>query len=311
MHPRISSLFLTVVFPFFTIAQTKTIQERLGYPKDTKLLIIHADDMGMSQSENAASIAAMEKGVVSCGSIMVPCPWLGDLAAWAKTHPAADLGIHLTLTSEWKNYRWGPVAGKQQAGSLVDGMGFLHAGTDSVYFRSGITDIETELRAQIQRAQQMGIDITHLDSHMGSLFIKPENLQLLIKLGREFKLPVLLNKPAFEMLYHVNVEPMLSDREVLVDRVFMLQPDDYEKGTVNYYTNVFRSLQPGLSCLLLHAAYDNAEMKAITTEHPDYGAAWRQADYDFFTSAACKKLLADQHIKVIGWKEIRDKLFRN
>ncbi|MDE3250579.1 MAG: ChbG/HpnK family deacetylase, partial [Bacteroidota bacterium] len=117
MHSRTHLLSLIVCIPFLLNAQTKTIQERLGYSKDTKLLIIHADDMGMSQSENAASIAAMEKGVVSCGSIMVPCPWLGDLAAWAKTQPAADLGLHLTLTSEWKNYRWGPVAGKQQVSS--------------------------------------------------------------------------------------------------------------------------------------------------------------------------------------------------
>lgn len=311
MHTRIFQLVLIAAFPFSLFAQTKTIQERLGYPRDTKLLIIHADDMGMSQSENAASIAAMEKGSVSCGSIMVPCPWLGDLADWARKHRNADLGLHLTLTSEWKHYRWGPVAGAKQVGSLVNGMGFLHADTDSVYLRSGITDIETELRAQIQRAEEMGIDITHLDSHMGSLFIKPENLQLLIKLGREFKLPVLLNKPAFQALYHVNIDSMVSDQEVLTDQVFMLQPEDYKKGTIQYYTHVFKSLRPGLSCLLLHAAYDNAEMKAITVDHPDYGAAWRQADYDFFTSAACKKQLADQHIKVIGWKEIRDKLFRN
>ena len=106
-------------------AQQKNIAERLGYPKNTKLLIVHADDLGVSQSENAASIYAMEKGSVSSGSIMVPCPWMGDMAAWARTHPKADLGLHLTLTSEWKYYKWGTVAPAAQAGSLLNPQGIF------------------------------------------------------------------------------------------------------------------------------------------------------------------------------------------
>jgi chitin disaccharide deacetylase len=312
--PVMKKLLLTfcsvVLIFFYSGAQQKTIQERLGYSKDTKLLIIHADDIGVSQSENAASIYAMEKGSVSSGSIMVPCPWMGDIAAYARTHPNADLGLHLTLTSEWKNYKWGTVTPVNQVSSLVNANGFLYSDTDSLYLHAKPQELEKEIRAQIERAKQFGIDPTHFDSHMGSLFITPQYLQLLIEMGREYKVPVLLNSEAFKVLYNIDLSKYIGDKEVVVDKLFMAQPDDYKKGMNNFYPAIFRSLQPGLSCILLHAAYDNPEMQAVTIDHPDYGAAWRQADFNFFTSTACRNLLEQQKIKVITWKEIRDKLFR-
>ena len=291
-------------------AQPPSIQERLGYTKETKLLIIHADDLGVSQSENAASIAALEKGSVRSASIMVPCPWMGDIAAYARTHPNADLGLHLTLTSEWKYYKWSSTAASSGVGSLLNNNGYLYSDTDSLLANARLEDIETEIRSQIERARSFGIDPTHFDAHMGCLFIAPAYLQLLIKLGREYKVPVLLNAEAFKAMFNLDIAQYVSDKEVLVDKVFMLQPADYKTGSAAYYNKVLKSLQPGLSCILLHAALDNAEMRAVTVDHPDYGAAWRQADYNYFTSEACKKLLAARHIKVITWKEIRDKLFR-
>jgi predicted glycoside hydrolase/deacetylase ChbG (UPF0249 family) len=301
-------LFLITVLS--ASAQQKTIQEQLGYPKDTKLLIIHADDIGVSQSENAASIYAMEKGSVSSGSIMVPCPWMGDIAAYARKSPAADLGLHLTLTSEWKYYKWGTVSTGTQPSSLVNSQGFLYSSTDSLYKYAKTADIEKEIRAQVERARQFGIDPTHFDAHMGCLFGKPEYLSILIKMGREYKVPVLLHRQAFKMLYNIDIDKFISDKEVLVDQIFMAGPDNFRNGMVAYYTGVLKSLQPGLNCILLHAAYNNQEMQSVTIDHPDYGAAWRQADLDFFSSAACKELLEQQKIKVIGWKEIRDKIIR-
>lgn len=292
-------------------AQQKNIAEKLGYSKNTKLLIVHADDLGVSQSENAASIYAMENGSVSSGSIMVPCPWMGDMAAWARTHPTADLGLHLTLTSEWKYYKWGTVAPAAQAGSLLNPQGFLYSATDSFYMHARVEEVEKEIRAQVERAKMLGIDPTHFDSHMGCLFTSPDYLQLLIKLGREYKVPVLLNAAAFKAMFNIDLDKYVSDREVVLDNVFMAQPDDYKKGMNAFYTGILNNLQPGLNCILLHAAYDNPEMKAVTIDHPDYGAAWRQADFDFFTSANCRRLLAQQHIQLITWKEIRDKLIRN
>src|ERR1700733_2619407 len=102
----------------------KTIAERLGYPADSKLLIIHADDLAVAHSEDAASFDALDKHAVTSASIMVPCPWLTEVAAYAKAHPDMDLGLHLTLSSEWKDYRWGSVAPRDQVPSLFDSSGY-------------------------------------------------------------------------------------------------------------------------------------------------------------------------------------------
>jgi len=302
-------------FIFFFVpicfSQNKTLQERLGYPKDSKLLIIHADDIGVSQSENAASISAMEKGSVTSGSIMVPCPWVGDIAAYSRTHPKSDLGLHLTLTSEWKYYRWGTVSPLSQTSSLVNKNGFLYNDTDSLYMKGNAQEVEKEIRAQIEKARQFGIDPTHFDAHMGCMFGSPEYLSILIKLGREYKVPVLLNKVAFKFLYNIDLDKFISDKEVVVDNVFMAQPSDFKNGMVKYYTGILNNLKPGLNCILLHAAFDNPEMQAVTIDHPDYGAAWRQQDYNFFTSEECRKLLKQNNIIPVTWREIRDKLIRN
>ena len=311
MKKIITSFYCFLLLVLSSAGQQKTLQERLGYSKDTKLLIIHADDLGVSQSENAASIYAMEKGSVSSGSIMVPCPWMGNIAEYARNHPNADLGLHFTLTSEWKNYRWGTVLPANQAASLLNAAGYLYSDTDSLSLNGRPDEVEKEIRAQIERAKLFGIDPTHFDSHMGCLFVNPAYLQILIKLGREYKVPVLLNKEAFKLMYNIDLTKYINDKDVLLDKVFMAQPGDYKKGMSSYYTAVLKSIQPGLNCILLHAAYENPEMQAVTIDHPDYGAAWRQADFNFFTGAECKALLQQQNIKLITWKEIRDKLIRN
>jgi predicted glycoside hydrolase/deacetylase ChbG (UPF0249 family) len=293
-----------------SLSAQQTIQEKLGYPKNTKLLILHADDIGVSHSQNMASLSALEKGYVSSGSIMVPCPWFPEAAAYSIAHPAADLGLHLTLTSEWKYYKWGPVSSKDKTVSLVNSKGFLFDDLDSLGKMAQLKDVEQELRAQIDRAIQFGIHPTHFDSHMAGCFFNKEYLKVYIKLAREYHVPCLLNKDAFKILFNINIDELITDSDVLVDKVFMAYPDDYKKGMASYYTKVISSLQPGLNCILLHAAYNNEEMQAVTVDHPDYGAAWRQADFDFFSSEACKKLLADQNIHLITWKEIKEKLVK-
>lgn len=298
MKLLIPVIALLLIFP--ACAQQKTIQERLGYTKDTKLLIIHADDLGVSHAENAASFSALEKGMVNSASIMVPCPWLPEVAAYAKAHPDADLGLHLTLTSEWKHYKWGPV--NTQSQSLVTKEGYLTDGSVNLGQNAKLEDIERELRAQIDRAIQSGIQPTHFDSHMGMLFQSPELIQLYIKLGREYKVPVLLHQA-------MNVSGLTS-KDVVVDNIYIASPADYKKGMNNFYTETLKSIKPGLNEIIIHTAYDDGEMQAVTIDHPDYGSAWRQADYNFFTSDECRKIIADQKIQLITWKEIRDKIVR-
>lgn len=292
-----------------TLSAQQTLSEKLGYPKNTKLLIIHADDIGVSHSENTASIYAIEKGSVSSGSIMVPCPWMPEIAAYAKAHPNADLGLHLTLTAEWNQYKWGPVLPRTEVPSLVDDKGFFPDNSGAVA-KAKVADIEKELRAQVERAKQFGIDPTHFDTHMGSVLSTVDIAKVYVKLGHDYKVPVLMSPIVAKMFLNVDVKDLGAENDVLADNVIMAQPDDFKGGMKAFYTKAFKGIQPGLNVLLLHAAHSDDEMKAVTVGHPDYGAEWRQADFDFFTSEECKKLLQENNIKVVTWKEIRDKVVR-
>jgi predicted glycoside hydrolase/deacetylase ChbG (UPF0249 family) len=294
---------------FITHGQ-KTLQEKLGFPKGSKLLILHGDDLGMSHSENSATTYGMEHGSINSASIMVPAPWFSEIAAYARAHPMADFGLHLTLTSEWDFFKWGPVASKSEVPGLVNKNGYLFSSVDSVLRSATAEEVEKELRAQIEKARQFGIDFTHFDSHMGTIFSKPEYLKVLIKLGREYKVPVLLSKAVFLAVFSVNLDSLTTNKDVLIDMIYMANSQNYNSGMENYYTQVFKALQPGVSMLIFHAGYNDSEMKAATINHVDFGADWRQADFDFFTSENCKRLLKENDIHLITWREIRDKLLR-
>ena len=288
-------------------AQSVTIQERLGYSKDTKLLIIHADDIGVSHSENIASIYAMEHGSVNSGSIMVPCPWFGEIAAYAKDNQDADFGLHLTLTSEWKYYKWGPLTMVNEVPGLVDDNNHLFGNRNDFKTHASALEVEKELRFQIETALKYGIQLTHLDSHMFTLYLKPEYLDVYKKLGREYKLPILLNKE-YLALFGLDIERSIDKEDIVVDNLYMALPEDYKKGMGNYYSETMRTLSPGLNVILLHAAYSNEEMKAVTVDHEGFGADWRQQDFNFFTSDTCGEIIKEEKIQLITWREIKDKL---
>ena len=171
-HMRQLALLLTLALPL--PAQPRTIAERLGYPRDAKLLILHADDLGVAHSVNAASLAALDSGFINSASVMVPTPWFKEVADYARTHPNHDLGLHLTLNSEWATYRWGSVESTNRVPSLVDSTGTFASLVEPFAKRAKIKEVERELRAQISRAKAMGLEPTHLDSHMGALFATPE-----------------------------------------------------------------------------------------------------------------------------------------
>lgn len=288
--------------------QVKSIQEKLGYPKNAKLVIIHADDLGISHSENNASITAMEKGCVSSASIMVPCPWLSEIATYAQSN-SADFGLHLTLTSEWKYYKWGPVTPVAKVPGLVNKNGFFYSSVDSVMQNATAAEVEEEIRNQVKRAQMFGIQPTHLDAHMGTVLYRLDFLKAYIKTGHEFRIPVFIPRQ-LEVPLKVKLDTLISDKDVIVDYILTASPEDIRKGMKIFYTNGIKNIKPGLTYLIIHTAYDNDEMKAITVDHPDWGAAWRQQDFDFFSGSECAKLLKENNIYVITWKEIRDKITR-
>ncbi len=282
-------------------AQSKSVAERLGYPANSKLLIVHGDDLAVAHSVDDASFNGLEKNALTSASIMVPCPWLTEVADYAKSHPDLDLGLHLTLTSEWKTYRWGPVAPSDQVPSLIGPDGMLWAETALVSQHAKASEAERELRAQIERALAMGIHPTHLDTHMGSVLASPEIFAAYVKLAHEFHLPFLAVRiPGAEHLLSA-----LSDKDIVLDSLVMATPTVRPEKWKEFYLTAIKDLKPGLNEMIVHLGHDDAELQAITAGHPDYGSAWRQRDYDFVTSPEFKKALQENNVIPVRWRDIR------
>ena len=296
------AVVFVIAFLITSFAQTKTIAVRLGYPADSKLLIVHADDLAVAHSEDAASFDALDKQAVTSASIMVPCPWLTEVADYAKAHPDADLGLHLTLTSEWKTYRWGPVESKDKVPSLLDSSGYLWPDTPQSVGALKADEVEREIRAKIERAVAMGIHPTHLDSHMGTLFSRPDLFAVYVKVAREYKLPFLAfiapDTPK-------ELSSVLSSKDVLLNSVVIADPSVHPSDWNAFYANAIKNLKPGVTEIIVHLGHDDAELQAVTVGHADYGAAWRQRDYDVVTSSEFKKLLEENHVILIHWKDLK------
>lgn len=283
-------------------AQTKTVAERLGYPADAKLLIVHADDLAVAHSVDAASFNALDKGGVTSASIMVPCPWLNEVAAYAKEHPTADLGLHLTLTSEWKIYRWGPVEARDKVPSLLDPSGYLWPETGPAVQNIKAEEAEREIRAQVERAIAAGIHPSHVDSHMGVLFSRPDLFAAYVKVAHDYHLPFLAVRVADE---RAKLLSLLSEKDAIVDSIVMANPTVHAGQWKESYGNAIMNLKPGLSEMIVHLGHDDAELQAVTIDHPDFGSAWRQRDYDFVTSPQFQKMLGENHIVLIKWRDLQ------
>lgn len=281
---------------------TKNIAERLGYPRDAKLLIVHADDLGMTHSVNVATIKAFESGLVNSGSIMVPCPWLSEIATYARANPQADLGLHLTLTSEWTPFRWGPVSSRDRVASLLDKDGYFHLTESEAAASADPKQVELEIVAQIEKARALGIQPTHLDSHMGTLYQSKALFEVFLRVARAQKLPVRVAKAWFARADFL--PSVLSPDDVYIDRVLDINPSVAANDWANFYSDAIKKLEPGVTEIIIHLAHDDAEMQGATANHPAWGAAWRQRDFEYFTSDAFRKLLQEQNIKLITWREL-------
>src|SRR6267154_1532470 len=198
---RIAALLLlflsSALFEVHAQGNGKSLAEKVGFPRDAKLLIVHADDVGVTHSVNAATIEALDSGLVNSASIMVPCPWFPEIADYAKTHPEVDFGLHLTLTSERVYYRWGPVAPRDRVASLVDKDGYFHHDWPRDTHIDP-KDAELELRGQIDRAYAMGIHPSHLDSHQYRLIDNGKELfEAFLRVAHAYRLPVFVTRDWF------------------------------------------------------------------------------------------------------------------
>lgn len=286
---------------------------KLGFSKGTKLLMIHADDAGLANSENQATIQALENGIVNSYSIMVPCAGFEEMATYAKDNPQFDYGIHLTLTCEWETNRFGTVLPISEASSLVDENGHFFKKRHILEKNASLPEIRKELEAQIEKALDFGLQPTHFDSHMYSVGTTPEFFNIYRELGQKYKLPILINKEMLEMVTE-NISPYFEPNDFVIDRIHIGEfanfkdgdSIDYYDGTLtDYYYHVLDNLDSGLNILLIHTAFDDAQMQEIARNHPNYGAEWRQVDFDFCTSEKSKMKLKENNIQLINWRDIK------
>ena len=267
-----------------------------------KQLMIHADDLALCHAKNAAVIRAIEHGSVNSGSIMTCCPWIGEIAAYARTRPEIDFGIHLTLTNEWDHYRWPAVAPRTAVPTLVDDRGLLHDLKTIFEEEIDPAEVEVELCAQIDLALAFGIEPTHLDAHDFVLLRRRDLLDIYLKVARDYGLPALFHPGFVEDDFGVDSSGLYGQEEVWIDRIVMASPDDYAAGLTQFYSQVLQNLQPGLTILLVHPAYDTPELQAITTDNIDCCAAWRQQDFDFFSGDTCKQILEEECVQLVTWR---------
>ncbi|MGH9246207.1 MAG: polysaccharide deacetylase family protein [Acidimicrobiales bacterium] len=275
-----------------------TLAERLGYGADDRLLIINCDDLGSTYAANVACYEALRRGLATSASLMVPCPWARDAAA---RYRGEDIGVHLTLNAEHELYRWGPIT---HAPSLLDGDGGFPRTIDDVWDHADLDEVRRECRAQMERAILWGFDVSHLDSHMGTAYLKPEFFDIYLELAVEFGLPIRL--PAASMERSVGfpfrrlaaAEGLLFPDHLVVSRGV---------GSRQVIERLVLELEPGVTEVYVHPAIDTSEMRAAV---PDWAA--RVDDYDLVVNdGGLRAMLERGKVELIGYRALRDLQRRN
>ncbi|MGH7814933.1 MAG: polysaccharide deacetylase family protein [Candidatus Binataceae bacterium] len=286
--------------------QTSTAA-RLGYPADARLMILNADDFGMCHDQNEGVIRGLTDGVFTSSTILVTCPWFEEAAEFARAHPDADLGVHLTLNAEWDRYKWGPILGKNAVPSLSDERGYLWKDVMQVFQHDKIDEAEAELRAQIDKALAAGIDVTHLDSHMGPLHYHIDYHEVYVRLARDYRLPIRL--AARSQIHEQGMDSILAqlgEFDILGPDYLEFQGTPSAEATESYWTGLIRGLKPGITELLCHPAVAREELKSCADDYRQ-----READLRFFTSDQTRRLIEDEGVIMLGYRKLRAAMHGN
>ncbi|MBC8154458.1 MAG: polysaccharide deacetylase family protein [Bacteroidetes bacterium] len=319
-------LFL-LLFMSISYAQSElTYAEKLGFPKGKKVVIFHVDDVGMSYESNQGTIQALEKGLASSLSIMMPCGWVPGFFDYLKQHPTVDAGIHLVMTSEWTAYRWAPLTGRDKALGLYDGQGAFWRSVPEVVTHASPDEVETEMRAQIARYRAFGLQPTHLDSHMGTLF-EPAFLERYVKVGISEKIPILF--PGGHASLITAEARLTTDRQQLLRQIGQqlwdaglpvlddldgssygwnlpagqaVTDDNLRKYKTGKYIELLKAAKPGLTYVIMHCTDPTEVFSQISNSGPS-----RKGDLLAMTDPALKAFVEREGIIVTTWRELSER----
>lgn len=285
--------------------------KKLGFSATDRLVIIHTDDIGMCQASVAAFSELAAFGLISSGAVMTPCAWFSYAAGYCRNHPGVDMGVHLTLNSEWDAYRWGPLSTHDPASGLLDDEGYFHRESAVTQARADPAAVRLELQAQVQRALSAGVDVTHVDTHMATL-AHPKFIPAYVQVALEHRLPLLISRldeaayrgmglDAETATFAVQFAHQLEEMGLpLLDGITGI-PLANPEGRLEQAKQIFTSLPAGITHFVIHPAIDTPELRAIT---PDWRS--RVGDYQAFGREELREFLHQQGIHIIGYRTLKD-----
>jgi len=307
----ICTMMIMVLFSIQNVLKAQnTCADKLGFPQGKKVLLLHMDDAGMCPEANAAVESYIENGHLSSSAVMMPCVNAKSMIEWANAHPAADIGVHLTLTSEWKNYRWGPISDPTKVPGLVDTDGKFYHEVPEVVMHASAKEVEIEIRAQIEKSIALGPRPTHIDTHMGTLYGSAEYVKVFLKVAEEYHIPanvIDLSVPEVagkfkQQGYPINVDVIKNVGEYRLPKLdnFTSVPEGstYEVKRANFF-NLVKALNPGLTEIIFHPATLTENLKTIT-------GTWQQRVWEsqLFADPVVHQFFKDEGIVITNWKEI-------
>lgn len=330
----VPGLFLLLgLIPILLHGQDSTYAEMLGFPRSSKVLILHVDDVGMSYDSNKGAIEAMQSGVANSCSVMMPCAWVPAFVHYLKEHPELDAGLHLTLTAEWKGYRWSPLSGLKQVPGLVDPEGVMWSSVDSVVAHASPDEVEQEIRMQVERALKMGFVPTHLDSHMGTLFASMPFIQRYMKVGIAYQIPIMLPAGHATLIREQSQLPEMMVQAVramgkqlwkaglpVLDDLhntsygWTVPPGvtpthkNIRKYKVKQYIEALHALKPGVTMMIMHCTAPTEVFPHISDSGPT-----RKGDLMAMLDPTLRDALKQEGIILTTWRELkqrRDRLSR-
>ncbi len=291
--------------------QPNPVLQKLGYTNTDRLVILHLDDVGMCQASAQAFIELWEAGAISSGAIMMPCPWAKEVANYCRTHPGVDMGVHATLTAEWQSYRWSPLSTRDPASGLMDADGFMWRSQGETQANATADAASAELEAQVRTALAWGVDLTHVDTHMGTV-IHPKFLPAYLQAAAQVHVPAMIPRTDEAALLHMGYDPEMAAQFILllaqleeqglplIDSLVAL-PLDQPVGQVEIMKEILSNTPAGVTHLLFHSAKDSPELRAITPDWPS-----RVANYHTLMNPEIQKFIRDQGIQVIGYARLRE-----